>query len=240
MLEVIDLCARYGPAQVVRGVSFTVAAGEIVAVVGPNGAGKSTIAQAVCGVHTERSGIVRLDGRDLAALGAVDIARAGVTLVPQGRRVFGSLTVDEHLQVASIRRRAGGLSRDELLDLFPPLRKRLRVRARSLSGGEQQMLAITRAVLLGPDVLVLDEPTEGLAPSVVGLVGALMARLSERRVGMLLLEQSRGFPFEVAHRVLAIDRGALTGRIDPDDSPNAASTAVSPPQTHLANEGVEI
>ena len=237
MLEVINLSAHYGPAQVVRGVSFTVGAGEIVAVVGPNGAGKSTIAQAVCGVHAARSGIVRLHDRDLSALGAVDIARAGLTLVPQGRRVFGSLTVDEHLQIAGIRRRPGGLSRDELLELFPPLRKRLRVRARSLSGGEQQMLAITRAVLLGPDVLVLDEPTEGLAPSVVGLVGALMVRLAGRRVGMLLLEQSRGFPFEVAHRVLAIDRGVLTGQIDSDDSTGAVGQAVPHPQTHFASEG---
>jgi branched-chain amino acid transport system ATP-binding protein len=210
MFEVTGLRASYGPAEVVRGVSLTVPPGRAVAVVGPNGAGKSTLANALCGVHTGRTGSVRLDGREIGSLSTVDIARAGVRLVPQGRRVFGSVTVAEHLSLARPRGSDAALSRDDLLDLFPPLRTRLAVRARSLSGGEQQMLAITRAVLPGPRILVLDEPTEGLAPAVVTLVARLIGRLCERGVGVLLMEQGRGFPYEVADEVFGLDRGELT------------------------------
>jgi branched-chain amino acid transport system ATP-binding protein len=158
--------------------------------------------------------------------------------VPQGRRVFGSVTVAEHLSLACPRRPRGAgsgaarapgstvadktaadgtaaLSREELLALFPPLRSRLAVRARSLSGGEQQMLAITRAVLPGPRLLVLDEPTEGLAPAVVALVARLIGRLCERGVGVLLMEQGRGFPYEVADEVFGLDRGELTANSVP-------------------------
>jgi branched-chain amino acid transport system ATP-binding protein len=213
MFEVSGLRARYGAAEVVRGVSVSVPPGRVVAVVGPNGAGKSTLANAVCGVHAERSGSVRLDGREIGGLSTVDLARAGVRLVPQGRRVFGSVTVAEHLSLARPRRPDPPLSREDLLDLFPPLRARLAVRAHSLSGGEQQMLAITRAVLPGPRILVLDEPTEGLAPAVVTLVATLIGRLCERGIGVLLMEQGRGFPYQVADEVFGLDRGELTGPV---------------------------
>lgn len=209
MLEIAQLRAYYGRAEAVRGVSLDVPRGRIVAVVGPNGAGKSTLAYAVCGLHSPRAGTVRVNGRDVSALRTPDIARAGLTLVPQGRRVFGSLTVEEHLDVAGRNARPGALTRGELLELFPSLRARRRVHARMLSGGEQQMLAIARAVLLGPAFIVLDEPTEGLAPAVVDLVGTLLRRLREAGVGVLLMEQARRFPFEVADVVHSIDRGAL-------------------------------
>jgi len=210
MLEIADLRAYYGRAEAVRGVSLAVPPGEIVAVVGANGAGKSTVAYAVCGLHASRTGRVSVDGRNLSTLRAPDIARAGLTLVPQGRRVFGSLTVGEHLEVAGRNARPGALSRAEVLAIFPSLEARRRVHARMLSGGEQQMLAIARAVLLGPAFIVLDEPTEGLAPAVVELVGRLLRRLRDAGVGVLLMEQARRFPFDVADVVHCIDRGALT------------------------------
>ncbi|HEX6023407.1 MAG TPA: ATP-binding cassette domain-containing protein [Solirubrobacter sp.] len=209
MLELRDICAWHGPVEAVRGVSLTVPDGSVLAVVGANGAGKSTLARAVAGLHRSRRGVVRTQARDLSSCSAVEIARAGVALVPQGRRLFGSLTVDEHLAVTLRHRRERAMAVDELLELFPQLRERRTVRAKSLSGGEQQMLAIARAVLLGPDVVVMDEPTEGLAPAVVELVGALVARLREDDVSVLLLEQRGAFPLAVADEVLEMDRGVI-------------------------------
>ena len=221
MLEVRDLRARHGAVHVLRGVSLTVDPGEVVAVVGANGAGKTTLARAVTGLHRQRSGHVLLSGTDLGTSSAVAVARAGVTLVPQGRRLFSSLTVAEHLRLTRIRRRPRAMSVDQLIEIFPRLEERRNVRARSLSGGEQQMLAISRAVLLGPDVLVMDEPTEGLAPSVVDLVARLIARLREQGVAVLVMEQVGGFPFAVADRVLAMDRGLITGDAAPPSAPGA-------------------
>jgi branched-chain amino acid transport system ATP-binding protein len=207
----------------VRGVSLKVPDGQVLAVVGPNGAGKSTLARSIAGLHRARTGEVRTQHGDLSACSVVEVARAGVTLVPQGRRLFGSLTVAEHLVVAGRHRRDRAMSPDELLELFPQLSRRMKVRARSLSGGEQQMLAIARAVLLGPDVVVMDEPTEGLSPAVVELVAGLVARLRADGVSVLLMEQSGAFPFDVADQVLAMDRGVLRG-------PAARPEHVSAPQ----------
>ena len=213
MLELVGLQARHGSIEAVRGVSLVVPDGSVVAIVGPNGAGKSTLAHAVAGLHRARSGVVRTGRRDLTGASAVESARAGIALVPQGRRLFGSLTVNEHFAIARRHRRPGAISTDELLELFPSLGNRLKVRARSLSGGEQQMLAIARAVLPGPEVLVLDEPTEGLAPAVVDLVGRLVRRQRSSAVSVLLLEQHGRFPFAVADEVLSMDRGLLLGPV---------------------------
>jgi branched-chain amino acid transport system ATP-binding protein len=210
MLETAALSAWFGRAQVVRDASFDVGAGEVVAIVGPNGAGKTTLVRALVGLHAARAGDVRVDGRVLGAGDAIAAARAGVALVPQGRRVFRSLTVAEHLTIA--RRAARGrdaLALDDLFAVFPSLSERLRVRARALSGGEQQMLAIARAVCTGPSVLVLDEPTEGLAPAIVDKVGALVVRLAARGVAVLLTEQQGAFPHTVADRMLAMHRGVV-------------------------------
>jgi branched-chain amino acid transport system ATP-binding protein len=215
MLEVANLRAWHGPAQVVRGATFDVPLERVTAIVGPNGAGKTTLARTLAGLHRARDGSIVLSGRDLSNAGATQVARAGLTYVPQGRRLFASLTVAEHIGLARRRARPGAMQVDELLELFPHLERRMKVRARLLSGGEQQMLAIARAVLPGPEALVLDEPTEGLAPAVVELVGALIERLREQGVGVLLLEQQGRFPFDVADEVIAIDRGVLGGRAEP-------------------------
>jgi branched-chain amino acid transport system ATP-binding protein len=211
MLEVDGLCASYRAVRAVRDATFRLEDGEVLAVLGPNGAGKSTLASALAGMHRTRSGRVALDGTDLGRARATDVARAGIRLVPQGRRVFGSCTVAEHVSVAGIRQREGGLSLTELLEHFPRLKDRWSVRARQLSGGEQQMLAITRAVLPGPRVLVLDEPTEGLAPAIVDAVAALVRDLRERGVAVLLLEQPGPFADTLADRTVTMDRGLLSG-----------------------------
>ena len=209
MLEVTALRSWYGQAEAVRNLSLAVGAGEVVAVVGPNGAGKTTLVRSIAGLHKARSCRVVVDGRDVSAGGAVDAARAGVALVPQGRRVFRSLTVHEHLAIAERQARRPALSRDELFAFFPRLAERLTVRARSLSGGEQQMLAIARAVVFGPCVLLLDEATEGLAPSMVGAVGALVRQLADTGVAVLLTEQDGCVPFTAADRTLELHRGSL-------------------------------
>ena len=210
MLEMTSVSAWFGRAQVVRDASFDVGPGEVAAVVGPNGAGKTTLVRAACGLHAARSGTVRVDGRSLPAGDPIAAARAGIAIVPQGRRVFRSLTVAEHLTIAARGNRdRGALSRDELFAVFPRLAERLGVRARALSGGEQQMLAIARAVCTGPSVLVLDEPTEGLAPAIVDAVGALVTRLAATGIAVLLTEQQGAFPHAVASRVLHMHRGVV-------------------------------
>ncbi|HET8559624.1 MAG TPA: ATP-binding cassette domain-containing protein [Marmoricola sp.] len=210
MLSVEGLGATYGAVPAVRDATFTLADGEVLAVLGPNGAGKSTLAGALCGLHRERTGRVLLDGVDLGAAGTTDTARAGIVLVPQGRRVFGSCTVAEHVALSGIHSRPGAPDVELLLGYFPRLRERWTVRARQLSGGEQQMLAITRAVLLGPRVLVLDEPTEGLAPAIVDAVAALVRALRDDGISVLLLEQHGPFPRSVADRVVTMDRGTVS------------------------------
>src|SRR3954451_1682489 len=159
------------------------------------------LARAVAGLHRGRGGEIRTQARDLSRCSAPETARAGVTLVPQGRRLLGSLTVAQHLAVTRLHRRPRALPVDELLDLFPQLRERLGVRARALSGGEQQMLAIARTVM--------DEPTEGLAPAVVRLIGALVARLRDDGVSVLLMDQHGAFPPAVADEVVEMERGVI-------------------------------
>lgn len=211
MLEVEGFCASYGAVRAVRDVSFRVAAGEVLAVLGPNGAGKSTLANALSGLHRTRSGRVAVDGKDLSGARATEIARAGIALVPQGRRVFGSCTVAEHVSLAERTSHSRALGLDAVLHHFPRLRDRWSVRARQLSGGEQQMLAITRAVLAGPRVLVLDEPTEGLAPAIVRAVSDLVGDLKDHGVAILLMEQVGPFADTLADRVVTMDRGLLSG-----------------------------
>jgi branched-chain amino acid transport system ATP-binding protein len=213
VLAVEEVGASYGAVQAVRGVSFRVGAGEVLAVTGPNGAGKSTLAGALAGLHRSRTGRVSLDGVELGPAEATRTARAGLALVPQGRRVFASCTVAEHVDLALSRARSGGMAVDEVLAHFPRLRDRWSVRARQLSGGEQQMLAITRAVLRGPRVLVLDEPTEGLAPAIVDAVAGLVRELRSRGVAVLLMEQPGPVVGMLADRVLTIDRGLISSSV---------------------------
>jgi len=207
-LAVNDLHAYYGESHVLQGVTFEVGAGECVAMLGRNGAGKSTTISAIAGLLRPRGGSVRLRGRDVAGFTPHRIARAGLSLVPQGRRVFRDLTVRENL-VLTARPRRDGWDLERVLALFPALRRRLEAFGDQLSGGEQQMLAIGRALMRNPDVLMLDEPSEGLAPKVVGEVGDALLTLRDGGLAVLLVEQNVGLATRVAGRVYVMNKGTI-------------------------------
>src|SRR3989442_4550622 len=185
MLEVRDIHTNYGASYVLQGVSLTVADGRVVAVLGRNGAGKTTLIRSIIGFTPPRRGEVLLDGENIAGLGAHAIARRGVGLVAQGRRIFPSLDVREHLAIGE--RGGGRWGLDAVLDLFPRLRERLGHRGNKLSGGEQQMLACGRALVGNPRIVLMDEPTEGLAPLLVRELGRIVRELKTQGTSILLV-----------------------------------------------------
>jgi branched-chain amino acid transport system ATP-binding protein len=212
LLEVTGLRAGYAAGTVLHGVDLTVAEGQALALLGRNGAGKSTLLSAIMGLLRPTAGSVRLQGRDLAGRPAHQVARAGVALVPQGRRVFANLTVDQNLQVATGRHPAGPWTPARVYELLPQLAERRRHHADQLSGGEQQMLAVARALLLNPRLLLLDEPSDGLAPSVVGRVAGLLADLRDQGLAILLVEQDLRTAFAVADEVAVMGKGEIAHR----------------------------
>ncbi len=211
MLEVKNLRGGYGRVEVLRGVSLEIGAGEIVAVLGSNGAGKSTFNNTVCGLVPAFGGEVRFDARDIAAARSPDIVAAGLIQVPEGRRVFPNLSVLENLELGSYRRgrarRVNNLGR--VFDIFPRLKERLAQRAGTLSGGEQQMLAIGRGMMSEPKLLILDEPSLGLSPLLVEEIFALIKRLNEDGLAILLVEQNVGQSLEIARRAYVLENGAI-------------------------------
>jgi len=209
MLEVKDLRGGYGKVEVLRGIDLKIRAGEIVAVLGSNGAGKSTLNNTLCGLIPSSGGNVRFDGKDITRARSSDIVAAGLVQVPEGRRVFPDLSVRENLVLGSYRR---GRPRREknheyVLDLFPRLAGRLSQRAGTLSGGEQQMLAIGRGLMAEPRLLILDEPSLGLAPLLVEEMFALIARLNAGGLAVLLVEQNVAQSLEVANRAYVLENG---------------------------------
>jgi branched-chain amino acid transport system ATP-binding protein len=212
LLEVRGLSARYGPVVAVRDVSLSVGEGEIVALLGANGAGKTTTLLSIVGLHAGKSGEIEFAGRNVARLSAERVVRRGIALAPEGRRLFGGLTVGENLRIGSAAASRNGVAarRERLLDLFPVLRERLGLPASALSGGEQQQLAIARALMSGPRLLLLDEPTLGLAPKLVRLVFELIARLREEEgVAILLVEQNVHQALDVCDRAYLLRTGAV-------------------------------
>ena len=207
-LEVRDLHAYYGGAHVLQGVDLVVAAGEAVSLVGRNGAGKTTTIAAIVGFVRPRAGRISVSGNDLTGAAAHEVARAGVALVPQGRRVFSDLTVRENLALAA-RPTAGGWDEDRVLDLFPALGRRLANHGDQLSGGEQQMVAIARALLRNPTLLLLDEPSEGLAPKLVDEVGDALSRLAATGLALLLVEQNLGLATRIGKRIYVMSKGRI-------------------------------
>ncbi|GAC1507329.1 MAG: ABC transporter ATP-binding protein [Candidatus Dormibacteraceae bacterium] len=204
-LAVEHLNAGYGSGLVVRDVSLRIAPGEAVALLGRNGAGKTTTLMAIAGAVRPVSGSVAIDGRPVAGLPSFRIARHGLSLVPQGRRIFATLSVRENLALGS---RGGSLK--EVHALFPVLAERAGVSGTALSGGEQQMLAIGRALMTQPRLLLLDEPSEGLAPQVVSEIGELVARLRrESGLSVLIAEQNLALAFAVADRIYVMERGVI-------------------------------
>jgi len=216
MLTVVDLHTYYGDSHVLQGVSLHAAQGGVTAVVGRNGVGKTTLCRSLVGFTPASAGRIVFDGADITALRPHDIWARGIGLVPQGRRVFPSLTVDEHLAVAA-RPAAGAAGWDttKIFALFPRLAERRRHRGDRLSGGEQQMLAIARALVANPRLLVMDEPTEGLAPAFVAVVAGLIARVKNEGTAVLLVEQNAAFAVRVADAVHVMSRGTIVYSSDP-------------------------
>ncbi len=224
MLEVDGLEVRYGAVPAVRNFSLSVAEGEIVGLIGPNGAGKSTTLHAITGLIPAYAGDVRLDGRSILGLAPEAIARAGVALVPEGRRIFADFTVEENLQLGLAARRDGD-GRGALaqaFELFPVLREFRRRSAGALSGGQQQQLAIGRALVAGPRVLLLDEPSLGLAPTVVDGVFDALVRIRERGVTILLVEQRAQRTVALADRTEVLANGELRMTLGPKDASDTA------------------
>jgi branched-chain amino acid transport system ATP-binding protein len=208
LLEVQGLNAHYGPAHVLQGVDFTVG-DQPVSIIGRNGMGKTTMCHAIMGMPPSvASGSVRFGGLELLGKPSYRIARAGIALVPQGRRLFGSLTVDEHLRVIP-RGKNGQWTSQQIYELFPRLAERRKSAATQLSGGEQQMLSIGRALLLNPKLLIMDEPSEGLAPRLVEELVHTIERLAQGGVRILLVEQNLGVATSVAERHLVMVAGRI-------------------------------
>lgn len=209
LLGIDELDCRYGLFQAVRGVSFEVAQGEIVALIGANGAGKTTLLRSIAGAHRPHSGRVSFDGADVTRLPAHRRVALGIALVPEGRRLFPTLTVEENLHVAAVRNRRGRWNVQAVLDAFPLLQARRKMPAATLSGGEQQAVAIGRALMSNPRLLLLDEVSLGLAPVVVDAVYQSLASVISEGATVLLVEQDLTRALRVAGRVICM----LEGRV---------------------------
>lgn len=212
MLEVVDLRSGYGKIEILKGIHLRVPAGKIVSLIGSNGAGKTTFLMTLSGIVRARKGAVRLEGKSIERLAPDAIVRLGITQVPEGRRIFSHLTVEENLDLGAYTRDHGEeLEKDleEQLQLFPVLKDRLKTVAGNLSGGEQQMLAMARALMARPRILLLDEPSLGLAPKMVETVFSLIRRINERGITLLLVEQNAWMALEIAHYAYVIESGKI-------------------------------
>jgi branched-chain amino acid transport system ATP-binding protein len=215
MLKVTDLRAGYGNVDVLHGITLEVNASECVALVGANGAGKSTTLKCICGLIEARSGRIEFEGQRIDGLAGHSIVRRGITMCPEGRQVFAEMSVLENLQMGAHTRqdKAQRSDLEEMLDLFPVLRDRLRQRAGTLSGGEQEMLAIARALMSRPKLCIFDEPSLGLAPKIVAEVEQTIARIKARGTTILLVEQNASMALRLSNRAYVFEAGeiVLTG-----------------------------
>jgi branched-chain amino acid transport system ATP-binding protein len=218
MLEVKDLHVNYGPVNAVHGVSFAAEEGRVTVVLGANGAGKSTSLRAVAGLHKPRSGAIELDGESILGLPAHKVVRRGMTLVPEGRKIFFPLTVEENLRVGGYTASRSNVDKTmaEVYDTFPILSDRRSSAAGLLSGGEQQMLAFGRALMSQPRLMLMDEPSMGLAPTMVDTVMESVQTMARAGIGILMVEQNADASLELADTVVVITRGETvwTGTAD--------------------------
>lgn len=214
MLSVENLTARHGLLEAVRGLSFSVARGEILALVGANGAGKTTLLRTLAGAHPVHGGAIAIAGEDVTRLAAHQRVRRGIALVPEGRKMFASMTVAENLKLGAMAGRKGDWSIERILDVFPNLKKRIDHKTGHLSGGEQQATAIGRALMSNPDILLLDEVSLGLSPAIVDRVYASLDGLMKSGTTILLVEQDLSRAMAVADRVICLLEGkaVLEGR----------------------------
>lgn len=207
MLEVKNIDAGYGSAQILRDISLSVSSGEILCMLGRNGAGKTTTMKAIMGLLRLTGGSITLDGEEISHLPAYEVPRKGIGYVPQGRRLFSELTVAENIETGLMVSGGGEKTRQRVLEIFPRLRERLDQVAGTLSGGEQQMLTTARALCIEPKVLLLDEPTEGLQPSMIEQIRQVVLRLKGEGVAIILVEQRIEAVLSVADRVAFIENG---------------------------------
>ena len=208
LLEINDLHAWYGESHILHGATLHVNAGEVVTLLGRNGAGKTTTMKSIMGIVAKRTGSVKFEGRELIGLSSDAIAKAGIAFCPEERGIFASLDVEENLMLPP-EVRPGGLTRAQIFELFPNLRERLRSQVTKLSGGEQQMLAIGRILRTGARLLLLDEPTEGLAPVIIQQIGNTIRKLKEQGFTILLVEQNFRFASTVADRYYIMEHGKI-------------------------------
>ena len=215
-LRLAGIDCYYGNVQVLRGISLEVAPGEVLCLLGRNGAGKTSLLKTMIGLVKPRAGRIQLDGRELTRLPAHEFARLGIAYVPQGRRLFAELTVEENLTIGLMARGSGDEARDRALALFPALRSRLAQVSGTLSGGEQEMLAIARALCLQPKLLLLDEPTEGLMPSMIQAILVAVRELKSQGVAIVLVEQRVESALSVADRIAFLETGVLRAIVRPE------------------------
>jgi branched-chain amino acid transport system ATP-binding protein len=214
MLEIQGLQASYGDVPVLQSVSVTVAPGEIVALLGPNGAGKSTLLGCVAGLVRPRAGVVRWEGQDLRTISPHRIVERGLVMVPEGRRLFGSMSVEDNLELGAFSPRARATRRQSLervFALFPDLHARRRQTVRALSGGQQQMVAVARALMASPRLLMLDEPSLGIAPQLVRAILDALVEINRAGVAIFLVEQNVRAALGLAHRAYILEGGRIAG-----------------------------
>jgi branched-chain amino acid transport system ATP-binding protein len=215
MLKIEDIHTYYGDSYILQGLSLELLAGEVVAVLGRNGVGKTTLVRSVMGLTPARRGRIVFKSADITRVPAHRIARMGIGLVPQGRRIFPSLTVKENLHIAPRNQRGGMWNFDRVIQLFPHLGRRLAQSGGKLSGGEQQMLAAGRALVTNPDLMVMDEPSEGLAPLMVRELGKVIRALKEAGTAVLLIEQQLRFALRYADRIYIMSKGQVVHHCSP-------------------------
>ena len=214
MLKIENFDAYYGQSQALRDFSITVSPGEVLCLLGRNGAGKTTALKAIMGIVPPKRGRISIGDTDLTGLPANRIPMAGLGYVPQGRRLFSELTVRENLEIGLMTRKSGPQALERALSYFPALRERFSQRSGTLSGGEQTMLAMARALCIEPSVLMLDEPTEGLMPSMISTIRDVVIRLRDEGVGVLLVEQRIDAVLPVASRIAFMDHGEIKAEMD--------------------------
>jgi branched-chain amino acid transport system ATP-binding protein len=215
VLELVGLTVQYGPVRAVSDIDLTVHSGRIATLIGSNGAGKTSIMKGVTGLQALTSGRVRFRGMDLTGRQVDEIVAAGISLVPEGRRLFPTMSVRENLEIGAYRRTDAAAVRadfDRVLDYFPALGERLDARAMELSGGQQQMVAIGRALMSGPKLLLLDEPSIGLAPAIVQTIGRIIKTISQSGVDVLLVEQNAHMALRLSDDAYVLENGAITMR----------------------------
>ncbi|HYJ99102.1 MAG TPA: urea ABC transporter ATP-binding subunit UrtE [Burkholderiaceae bacterium] len=213
MLQLLGINQYYGGSHILRNLGFEARVGEVTVVLGRNGVGKTTLLKSLMGVVPVKTGSVLLDGADITHATPYDRVRRGIGYVPQGREIFGRLTVEENLRMGLASKPAGSVLNGELFELFPVLKQMINRRGGDLSGGQQQQLAIARALAAGPKLLLLDEPTEGIQPSIIKDIGRVIRMLADRKtMAIVLVEQYYDFAAELADQYLVMERGEVIAR----------------------------